>query len=380
MLPRRRFLHLTAGAAVSPFLPQFAEAQTYSSRPSQIGVGLPASLAMQQSVDASHPTTTRDAEAFYKSHDKITLSAPSSAGGGYDTYTRLLARHIAKFIPGAPTIIVEDIPAGGGMTIANMIYNTAPKDGTFIGLVRGPVIQEGILGNREVFFDARKFAWIGNMDASFHETCIVWAATGIKSMSDAYSRQIIVGSSGSGANSSLFPTVYNQLLGTKFKIIPGYPGTPQRLLAMERGELDGACGISTSDIRSFLDQAYRQRKILLLVQAGVEKDPAFPDIPNILDEAKTPEVREALLFLLEGLELGRAFACAPETPADRVALLRGAFDKAMNDPDLIEEAQKMRLDIAAATGGTCAAVVDRLYQTPTSALDRLRSALTNAAK
>ena len=321
----------------------------------------------------------QDADAFYKSHNKITFGAPSSAGGGYDTYTRLLARHIPKYIPGTPAIVVQNVPAGGGMTLANMVYTTAAKDGTFLGLVRGPVMQERILGNAAALFDGRRFAWIGNMDSDF-DTCIVWTATGITSVKDFYSREVIVGSSGAGANSSLFPTVYNELLGTKLKIIAGYPGTPARLLAMERGELHGACGISTSTIRSTLYQPYKDGKIRVIVQAGIGKDPGFPDVPNIIEEAKTPEAREALLFLLEGLELGRPFASAPETPADRVALLRRAFDGTMKDAELVEEAKKLQLDIGPIDGAATQATVDRLYATPKAALDRLAIALAKKDK
>ena len=256
-----------------------------------------AAVAASLNVTVIDAATAQNTEAFYASHNKITLGAPSSAGGGYDTYTRLLARHIPKYIPGTPSIVVQNVPAGGGMTLANMVYTTAAKDGTFLGLVRGPVLQERILGNTAALFDGRKFAWIGNMDGDF-DTCIVWGATGISSVKDFYAREVIVGSSGAGANSSLLPTVYNELLGTKLKIIAGYPGTPARLLAMERGELHGACGISTSTIRSTLDQPFKEGKIRVIVQAGIGKDPGFPNVPNIIEEAKTPEVREALFQVL----------------------------------------------------------------------------------
>lgn len=320
------------------------------------------------------PAMAQDAETFYAAHRTITLGSPSSAGGGYDSYTRLLARHLAKYIPGAPSIVVQNIPAGGGMAVANMVANTAAKDGTFLGLVRGPVLQEQILGNKTALFDGRRFAWIGNMDTDY-DTCVVWAGTGIRSVKDFYTRDVIVGSSGSGANSSLFPTIYNELLGTRLKIIAGYPGTPSQIVAMEQGELDGACGISTSTIRSTLDRVYREGKIRVVVQAGIGTDPGFPDVPNIIEEAKTPESRQALSFLMEGLELGRPFAAAPETPADRVALLRRAFDRAMADPELIAEAGRLQLDINQRDAAATQAAADRLYATPRAALDRLAAAL-----
>jgi tripartite-type tricarboxylate transporter receptor subunit TctC len=336
-------------------------------------------FAFAATLAVAAPASAQSAESFYTSHNKITLGSPSSAGGGYDTYVRLLGRHLPKHLPGTPTIVVQDVPAGGGMTLANMIYTTAAKDGTFLGLVRGPVLQEGILGNSAALFDGRRFAWIGNMDTDF-DTCIVWTATGIQSIKDFYTREVIVGSSGAGANSSLFPAVYNDLLGTRLKIIAGYNGTPQRLLAMERGELHGACGISTSTIRSTLYEAYKSGKIKVIVQAGIGKDPEFQDVPNIIEEAKTPEVREALQFLLEGLELGRPLASAPETPADRVALLRRAFDETMKDADLVGEAKKLQLDIDVRDAAATKVAADRLYDTPKSAIERLQMALANAKK
>jgi tripartite-type tricarboxylate transporter receptor subunit TctC len=223
-------------------------------------------------------------------------------------------------------------------------------------------------------FDGSRFAWIGNMDSDF-DTCLVWAATGISSVRDFYDREVIVGSSGAGANSTLFPTIYNELLGTRFKIIAGYPGTPSRIVAMEQGELHGACGISTSTIRSTLDQVWRDGKIRIIAQAGIGRDAGFPDVPNMIEEAKTPEVRAALSFLMEGLELGRPFAVAPETPADRIALLRRAFARAMADPELVAEAARLQLDIQLRDAAATEKAAARLYATPRAALERLAGAL-----
>jgi tripartite-type tricarboxylate transporter receptor subunit TctC len=319
-------------------------------------------------------------EAFFKSH-KLTLASSSNAGGGLDTYARLLSRHIARHIPGNPTTIVQNVPAAGGIALANMVYNTAPKDGTYIGMVRGTVIQEQIYKNPQVQFDGRKFAWIGNMNSDY-DACVMWAASGVRSVADFYTREVVVGASGvgasgAGAQSYSLPIVYNELLGTKFKVISGYAGTPERVLAMERGELTGACGINTSTFRSVLSQPYREGKLLLVAQAGETKDPAYPDVPNMLDQAKTPEVREALAFLFAPLSLGRSFATAPETPANRVALLRRAFNAAMKDPALIEDAKKQVIDIELMDGETNAKMIAQLYATPGSIVAKLQAALAH---
>jgi tripartite-type tricarboxylate transporter receptor subunit TctC len=190
-----------------------------------------------------------------------------------------------------------------------------------------------------------------------------------------YQRQASVGGSGAGAQSYSFPVIYNDLLGTKFKVIVGYPGTPERYLAMERGELDGACGITTSTLHSVLAEPFRDGKILLLAQAGSAKDPQFPDVPNILDEAKTPEVRQALQFMYAALDLGRPLAVPAETPPDRVALLRRAFEQAMRDPDLIAEAGKLKLDLHWVSGADTETAVAQLYKTPEPVIARLQKAL-----
>jgi tripartite-type tricarboxylate transporter receptor subunit TctC len=320
----------------------------------------------------------QDAETFYRAHNKLTLAAPSNTGGGYDTYTRLLGRHMPAHVPGNPTAVVQNIPAAGGMQVANVVYNTAVKDGTYLGLVRGTVVQEHIYGNTAALFDGRKFGWIGNMNVDY-DGCIMWAASGVTSIKNFYTREVIVGASGAGAQSYSFPIVYNEILGTKFKVISGYPGTPERVLAMERGELTGACGITTSTLRATLDQPFKEGKILLIAQAGGEKDPTFPDVPNLLDEAKTPEARQSLLFLFGTLDLGRPFAVAPEVPADRVALLQRAFVESMQDPALVEDAKKLQVDIDFMDGARTRAAVDRLYATPKPAIDRLQAALAKKA-
>lgn len=327
---------------------------------------------------AAASAAAQDADAFYRSHNKLTLGAPSNAGGGYDTYTRLLSRHIGKYVPGAPTAIVQNIPAGGGMALANMVYNTAIKDGTFLGMVRGTTIQEHVYGNTAALFDGRKFHWIGNMNSDY-DGCIVTTSAGMTSVADFYKREVIVGASGAGAQSYSFPIIYNEILGTKFKVISGYPGTPERYLAMERGELNGACGITTSTLRATLAQPYRDGKILLLAQGGIGKDPTFPDVPNMLDEAKTPQERQALEFMLGTQELGRPFAVAPEVPAERVALLRRAFEQSMKDPELVAEAKKLELDIESMDGVASTAAILRMYATPKDIVDRLQAALARKA-
>ncbi len=316
----------------------------------------------------------QSAEDFYKTHAVLTLGVPADVGGTYDTYTRLLARYLPKYLPGSPSAIVQNNSAAGGLVLANKAYNSAPKDGTFIAMVRGSTIQEQVGGRSAAMFDGRRFAWIGNMNMEY-ESCIVMRDSPIRSLSDLYDQEVIVGASGVGAQSFSFPLVYNALLHTKFKVIAGYKSTPDRYLAMERGELSGNCGIDTSVIEATFFNQYQEGKIRVILQAAMHKDPRFPDVPNILDETKTAPDRQALEYMFAGLELGRPFAAPGETPKDRVALLRRAFAQAMTDPGLVQEAKRLQLDIDSMDAEASASAVGRLYATPHAAMERVRAVL-----
>jgi tripartite-type tricarboxylate transporter receptor subunit TctC len=326
------------------------------------------------SAFAAPPATAEDVATFYKSH-KLTMIASSNAGGSYDAYTRLLARHIVKFVPGEPAVVVQNMGAGGGMVLANHLYNTAPKDGATIGMLRGTVVQEHVFQNPQAKFDGRKFEWLGNMKFDY-DACVMSTASGIKTIADFYTKDIIVGASGVGAQAYSFPIVYRELLGMKFKVIPGYPGTPERLLAMERGEITGACGITTTSFGTVAEQAVREGKVAMVAQAGSRRDPRYPDVPNILEEAKTPEVREALMFLFAPLALGRPLAAPPETPKDRVQALDKAISETMHDAAFLDEAAKLKIDIEPSDGAETAQVIDQLYAAPAAVVARIQAALT----
>jgi tripartite-type tricarboxylate transporter receptor subunit TctC len=315
--------------------------------------------------------SAQDAADFYKNRG-LTLGVPNSAGGGYDIYARLLARHLGKHIPGKPNIVIQNVAAAGGMVLANQLYTTAPRDGSYVGMVRGTVVQEQVYKSPQVQFDARKFAWIGNMNSDY-DGCAVGAASPVKTVEDFYKYETAVGASGDGAQSFTFPIAYRDLLGMKFKVIAGYPGTPERMLAVERGELDGFCGISLSTFRSQLAEQAKSGKIRLIAQASTRKDPRYPDLPNILDQAKTPELRQALEFLFIPLTLGRAIAAPPDIPNDRLEILRKAMLQAMKDPEFVEEAGKANVDMEVMDAAETAKVANQLFATPEEAVARIRA-------
>jgi tripartite-type tricarboxylate transporter receptor subunit TctC len=314
-----------------------------------------------------------DVAAFYRSHT-VTVGSPNSPGGGYDIYLRVLARHVGKYIPGHPNVIVQNVAAAGGMALANQIYNTAPKDGSYFGMVRGTAIQEEVYKSPQAQFQGRKFAWIGNMNSD-HDACIVTAGSGVRTIDDLYAREVIAGASGVGAQSYSFPTVYRELLGMKFKVISGYPGTPERMLALERGEITGACGISLSLFESQFGRLLAEGKVRLVAQGAVRAEARYAGVPNILDQAKTPDVRRALEFLYLPLALGRSLAAPPGTPPDRLAALRDAVRATMTDADFLAEAKTLDIDIEPMGAAETAAMVERLFATPAATVARIEAAL-----
>jgi tripartite-type tricarboxylate transporter receptor subunit TctC len=265
------------------------------------------------------------------------------------------------------------------MALANLMFNTAPKDGSYFGVLHGTTVQEELYRSSAVRFEAKRFAWIGNMMSDV-DTCVVSTASGIKSVDDFFTREVIMGATGAAAQSYSFPTIYNELLGTKLKVIAGYSGTPDRILAMERGELHGACGITTTSYRSVLEQPVKQGKVIMVAQGGARKDPEFPEVPNMLDRAKTAEDREALSFLFSALDLGRPFAAPPETPGEQLTVLRRAFDATMVDSEMLDEASRLKIRIAPSNGEATRQTIDRLLETPSVVVERIRVILERAAK
>lgn len=316
-----------------------------------------------------------DAASFYKTHT-LTLGSPNSPGGGYDIYLRALARYMGKYIPGNPSIIVQNVPAAGGMALANQLYNTLPKDISYIGMVRGTAIQEEVYQSPQVEFHGRKFAWIGNMNSD-HDACIVSAGSGVHTVADLYTHKVIAGASGVGAQSYSFPVVYQKLLGMKFDVISGYPGTPERLIALERGEITGACGISLSLFQKQFSRLVKEGRVRLIAQGAVHSDPRYPDVPNILDQAKTNAVRQALEFLYLPLALGRSLAAPPQIPPDRLAVLRQAVTETMRDPAFLADAKKLDIDIAPMNAAETQAMVDRLFSTPPDVVALIQKALSS---
>lgn len=328
-------------------------------------------LALVLVQAAAALAATDDSSTFYKGRN-LTIAVPNAAGGGYDVYVRALAEFLGRHIPGNPAVVVQNIPAAGGMVMANQLYVTAPKDGTYVGMVRGTVLEEGVFKNSQVQFDGRAFNWLANMNSDV-DTCVVSPSSGIKTVSDFYIKPAVAGASGVGAQSYSFPIAYRKILGMKFKVISGYGGTADRILALERGETNSACGITISTFRSQVSGFARAGKVQLIAQAGLRKDPRYPDLPNMLDEARSPEAKQMMRMLLAPLALGRAIAAPPGTPAGRVALLRKAMKDTLDDADFRSRATKLRVDVQPMTGTETTKAVDTMFTGSPALVAQLKS-------
>jgi tripartite-type tricarboxylate transporter receptor subunit TctC len=282
-------------------------------------------------------------EDFYKGK-QVTILVGFTTGNGADSYARLIARWISKYIPGNPTVLVQNMPGSGSLTMANFLYNVAAKDGTIFGIFNRNVPLEPLMGNTASRFEPRKFTWIGSTNAE-PSLCVSWNESGILSLDDMKKREFAVAATGINANSGLVPTVLNRVLGTKIKIIMGYPGGNEMNLAMERREVDGRCGWSRSSLMASKPSWVSDKKVSLLVQAGLQKSPQMPDVPLAMDGVANDKDRQLLKLAVAWDEMAWPFALPPDVPADRVRIIRKAFVDVLQDPELKLQAQKEGLDI-----------------------------------
>lgn len=301
---------------------------------------------------------------------QIKILIGSSAGGGYDLFARTIAPHWSRHMPGHPTFVPQNMPGPMSLSVANNIFTLAPKDGSVIGAVNPQIASEAILNPERARFDARKFVWIGS---ALRETQVMVARADapVTSFEQGFEKEMILG--GSGGATDTFPKLVNAILGTKFKIVMGYPGTREVNIAMERGEVQGIGGITWASIRGTMAQQLRDRSVVLVGQYGREKNPELPNVPHVPSFAKTPEQQAALRLLFATQEFGRPFIAAPGTPADIAEALQSSFMKTMQDPAFLAEAKKRGLDIDPLSGPDIQALIEQIYQTAPDTVERVRA-------
>ncbi|MDO9441862.1 MAG: tripartite tricarboxylate transporter substrate-binding protein [Beijerinckiaceae bacterium] len=304
----------------------------------------------------------------------MTIITSSPPGGGYDAYSRLLSRYMPRYLPGNPTIIVQNMPGGAGIRAANYLYNIAPKDGSTFALLDRAVGTAPLLYGEEskAQFEATKFNWIGSVMRENGMTVLASSAP-VSTIEDARRREVIVGSTGPEQDTSMYPRLLNELLGTKFKVIFGYAGQPEIFQAVERGELQGLFMSGWSgNGRAYVRERMSRRQMKLLLQISSTGDPQHKDTPTIVEMVTRPEDREIVDLLLSRLSLGRPFMAPPGVPAERVAELRKAFRQAIEDPDLRAEAAQQRLAIDPIWGEEAQEIITRVYRADPALVKRTR--------
>jgi tripartite-type tricarboxylate transporter receptor subunit TctC len=298
-----------------------------------------------------------EVEDFYRGK-AINLIAGFNPGGGADTYARLVARHLGKHMPGNPTVVVRNMQGAGSVIAANHVYTVSAKDGTELGLFAGNITVDPLMGGTQNKYDARKFEWIG-APSSDSNVCLASPKTSFKTLDDVLKREMITGAAGTSTLD--FPIVLNNVLGAKFKLVKGYAGSAALRLALERGEIEGFCGVGYNSMRT---AGLTDGKANILVQIGLSKNPNMPNVPFIMDYAKSDQDRQIFRLIFGWLDLERPIAAPPGTPAARVAALREAFDKAMADPALLADAEKVNVGIAPMSGKAITEFVAEAYRTP----------------
>jgi tripartite-type tricarboxylate transporter receptor subunit TctC len=331
------------------------------SRLAFIGAGAAALLA-------ASPSQATGVPSFYDGKT-VNMYIGYSAGGGYDVYARLVARHMARHIPGATDVVPNNMPGAGSLRMTNWLFNAAPKDGTAFGAPGRGVAFEPLLGDAAQY-DSTRFNWIGSANNEV-SVCVAWHTTGIKTLDDARQRELIVGGTGGAADTDQFPKVLNAVFGTKMRLVAGYPGGNDINMAMERGEVQGRCGWSWSSVKSTRANWLKDNQINILVQLSMKKHPDIPNVPLVLDLAKTKEETQMLRLVFARQAMGRPFMAPPDVPADRVKILRAAFMATMKDKEFLAEAAKGQIEIDPVSGEEVQNIMREAYATPADLVKRV---------
>ena len=304
----------------------------------------------------------QDAAQFYKGRT-IELNIGYTVGGGYDLRARLVARHMWKHIPGHPIIVPKNMEGAGSVRLANWLANVAPRDGTVIGTIGRGTAFDPILGQKGAQFKGPDFAWIGSTNDEI-SICNAMATSGVATFEELMTKELVLGAVSMSDDTGQFARVLSRSFGAKLKVVTGYPGGNDIVLAMERGEVQGRCGWSWSSVKAIHKNWLEQKKINILVQFGLNKHPDLADTPLVLDLAKTDEQRQTMTLIFARQTIGWPVLAPPGVPHDRVQVLRQALMDTMNDKDFLAEAASMNLEVTPVSGERLQRLVQELYMTP----------------
>jgi tripartite-type tricarboxylate transporter receptor subunit TctC len=330
--------------------------------------GLACTIAGALAFASSTPAHAQDPAAFYKGKN-VEIYIGYSVGGAYDIYARTIARHIGRHIPGNPTVIPRNMEGAGSLRLANWLYNVGARDGSVMGTIGRGTPFDPMLGSRSAQFQADKYTWIGSANNEV-SICVSWKTSGVATFADVFAKELIVGGTGAAADTDQFPKILNGVLGTRFKVIPGYPGGNDVTLAMERGEVQGRCGWSWSSVLATHKRWVDDKSINILIQLALGKHADLPHVPLAMDYAKSDEHIQIFRLIFARQVMGRPFLAPPGVPTERAAALRRAFDATMTDEAFLADAAKAQLEITPVTGETVEKLVRDIYRTPKALADK----------
>ena len=316
------------------------------------------------------PAHAQSVADFYRGKN-VAVAIAFSPGGGYDLYARTLARHMGKYIPGNPVLVPQNMPGAGGLRVAQYYYQAAPKDGlTFGTFTRMAGIAP--LFDPSQTYDSSKLTWLGAITDSV-SVCVTWHTSPVKTWKDFLEKPVTLGGTGPSGELDIFTNLYKNVFGANIKLVSGYPGTAEIMLAMERGELDGVCGIDWTSIKAQRQRWIQNKQINVIAQAAFHKDPDLPNVPLIMELSKDPEKLQILKLFVSAHEFARPYAAPPGIPPDRAAALIAAFEATMKDEGFLAETAKHQMEVAPVSGTKLAEMLAELYKTPEAILAKARS-------
>lgn len=324
-----------------------------------VGIGVVLGLTPMALSEAAHAQSVAD---FYKGKQMKVLVG-STPGGGNDLFARMFAKHYGKHVPGNPTWTVINMPGAGGILVTQQIYSLQPKDGSVIAAVQRGIPLEPMLSGKNLKYDSLKMKWLGSLNKETN-LIIAWHTAPVKKADDLFKYEFICGAAGGGADSLTYPRLLNKALGTKFKIITGYAGGEEQSLAMEREEVHGRASVPWTTVRANHGDWLRDKKINIIVQMALERDPDLPNVPNVLEYVKDPKDRQVFELLFARQETGRPYAAPPEIPTDRLAALRKAFTATAKDPEFIKEMEQRGGSVELLEWDEMEKLIAKLYKTP----------------
>ena len=323
---------------------------------------------------AANAALAQSVEQFYKGK-RITLIVGSGVAGGDDVFARLVAKYLPKYMPGSPTVVVQNLAGAGGLVAATQMFHTQPRDGTVIAAVLRTIPMMPLLSEQPLNYDPRQMNWLGSLGAETN-IIVVWNTSPDKTFDDVFKRETVVGTTGGKSDTTTYALLLNQTLGTKFKLVSGYPGGPDIDLAMERHEVEGRVSITWTSLKATHGEWLKDKKVRILAQMGLQRNPELPQVPNVLEYVKDPKVREIYQFLFSQQQAGRPFVAPPGVPAERVAALRKALADVAGDANFRADVQKTGGTPTLMTGDDLQKMVNKYYTYSPSVINAARAAMS----